>query len=118
MSDVGGGKTTFVRGLAKGMGSNDKVASPTFTISREYRAGDLTMYHFDFYRLPQAGIMAEELAEVVGDRQAVVVVEWAGIVENVLPAERLTIQITPTGETERVFNFSFPDKLAYLVENT
>jgi tRNA threonylcarbamoyladenosine biosynthesis protein TsaE len=114
VSDVGGGKTTFVRGLAKGMGSNDKVASPSFTLSREYRSDKLTMYHFDFYRLNDPGIVANELAEVVDDPQAVVVVEWADIVENVLPAERLTIRIRNTGASSREFGFSCPKSLAYL----
>jgi tRNA threonylcarbamoyladenosine biosynthesis protein TsaE len=116
ISDLGGGKTTFVRSLAKGMGSTDKVGSPTFTISREYKAGDLTLHHFDFYRLAEAGIMSEELTEVLNDPQAVVAIEWAGIVENVLPADRLTIKITATGETERVFDITYPPKLAYILE--
>src|SRR6185312_5854101 len=57
ISDLGGGKTTFVRGLAKGMGSQDTVRSPSFTLSNEYRSGKLTLYHFDFYRLEDPGIM-------------------------------------------------------------
>lgn len=65
VSDLGGGKTTFVHGLTAGVGSVDAVASPTFTISRQYKAGKLTIYHFDFYRLKEAGIMADELAEVI-----------------------------------------------------
>lgn len=116
VSDLGGGKTTFVRSLAKGMGSTDKVGSPTFTISREYTAGDLTLYHFDFYRLGEAGIMSDELVEVMNDPKAVVAIEWAGIVEDVLPPERLTIHITATGENERAFDISYPEKLMYLIE--
>jgi len=119
ISDVGGGKTTLVRSIAAGMGSDDKVASPSFTLSREYKAGNKTLYHFDFYRLTDPGIVANELAEAAGDPQVVVVVEWADIVEGVLPAERLTIQITTTGETSREFEFTYPKKLQYLVsENT
>jgi len=96
------------------MGSSDKVASPSFTLSREYRAGELTMFHFDFYRLNDPGIVANELAEVVGDPQAVVVVEWADIVEDVLPDERLTIHISSIDDTEREFRFSCPESLRYL----
>lgn len=118
ISDVGGGKTTFVRGLARGLGSPDKVASPTFTISREYRAGDRTLYHFDFYRLAQAGIMADELAELLDDPKAIVVVEWADVVENVLPPDRLAIQITATGEHERQLTFTCPEKYNYPREDT
>ena len=115
VSDVGGGKTTFVRGLAKGFGSDDAVGSPSFTLSRQYEAKGKTIHHFDFYRLSDPGILANELAEVLRDPQAVVVVEWADIVENVLPQERVTIQISSTGETQREFEFSYPEKFAYLI---
>lgn len=116
VSDLGGGKTAFVRGLARGAGSADRVASPTFTISREYVAPKFTITHFDFYRLGEAGIVADELAEVVGDPKTVVVVEWGEIVHDVLPAERLTVHIRTTGETSRTLDFEYPDKLSYLVE--
>ena len=113
-SDLGGGKTAFVRGLAKGMGSSAQVHSPSFTLSNQYEAGELTLYHFDFYRLQEPGIMRGELAEVLEDPKAVVAVEWAGIVDSVLPPGRLTIRIKPTSETGRQFNFSCPDSLLYL----
>jgi tRNA threonylcarbamoyladenosine biosynthesis protein TsaE len=115
-SDLGGGKTTFTRGLVAGLQSTEPVASPTFTISREYTAGRLRVYHFDFYRLAEAGIVADELAEVVGDKQAVVVVEWGEIVEDVLPKQRLTVQITATGENERTILLTCPETLLYLME--
>lgn len=101
ISDLGGGKTTFVRGLARGRGSADAVSSPSFTLRNEYRAGQLTLYHFDFYRLAEPGIVQRELEEVLADPQAVTVIEWADIVEAVLPAERLTIRIQTTGENTR-----------------
>lgn len=116
MSDLGGGKTTFVRGLARGMGSSDRVASPTFTISRVYEAGDLELHHFDFYRLHEAGLIVEELAEVIGDPKIVSVVEWAGIVKDVLPAKRLTISIEKTPSDGRRLMFRAPESLAYLVQ--
>ena len=116
VSDLGGGKTAFVRGLAKGMGSTDKVASPSFTISHQYKAGELTLYHFDFYRLSEPGIIANELAEIVEDPKAVVAVEWANIVKNVLPAGKLTIRIQTTGETTRAFTYTYPESLGYLIK--
>jgi tRNA threonylcarbamoyladenosine biosynthesis protein TsaE len=116
VSDLGGGKTTFVRGLAKGLGSVDKVASPSFTIKREYYTNDLSLHHFDFHRLHEPGEMLHDLAEVVHQPSNVVVVEWADKVQGVLPAKRLTIVIKPTGETTRQFNFSYPKELAYLLE--
>src|SRR5476649_1957023 len=64
ISDLGGGKTTFVRGLARGFGSKDHVTSPSFALSNQYSSRDLVMYHFDFYRLDDVGIIASELAEL------------------------------------------------------
>ena len=115
VSDLGGGKTTFMRGLVRGAGSGDKVASPTFTISREYKAKNLTIYHFDFYRLQEAGIVADELREVIGRPDAVVVLEWGGIVEHDLPDERLTLTFKVTGDTSRTIAISCPKPLAYLL---
>ena len=115
VSDLGGGKTAFVRGLANGMGSRDTVRSPSFTLSNQYRAGNRTLYHFDFHRLREPGIMRDELAEILSDPQAVVAVEWAGIVDDVLPPARLTVRIAATAETERKFIFEYPDSLQYLI---
>jgi tRNA threonylcarbamoyladenosine biosynthesis protein TsaE len=115
MSDLGGGKTAFVRGLAVGLGSRDTVRSPSFTLGNQYKAGKLTLHHFDFYRLAEPGIMRDEVAEVLADPQASVVVEWADIIEDVLPIERLTVRIRATSETGRQFTFSYPDRLAYLI---
>lgn len=115
VSDLGGGKTAFVRGLARGMGSSDHVASPTFTISREYHTDKLTLYHFDFYRLHEPGIMTAELAEIIDDRQAVVAVEWSDIVQHVLPEKRVTVKLVSTGDTVRLLKFTYPPELAYLI---
>jgi len=115
-SDLGGGKTTFVRGLVRGSGSEDKVASPTFTISKVYAAPHFEIHHFDFYRLVDPGIMADELAELLGDPKIVVIVEWAGVVHHVLPNERLDISISQTPEGVRRLTFQAPTDLLYLVE--
>lgn len=116
VSDLGGGKTTFVRGLVRGLGSSDKVASPTFTISKRYDAHDLEVHHFDFYRLHEAGIIADELAEVAGDPKAVVVVEWADVVQHVLPGDRLAIVIKQTPSGSRQLTCSYPESLQYAME--
>lgn len=97
------------------MGSDDIVHSPSFTISNQYRAGKLTLHHLDFYRLNEPGIMRDELAEILTDPQAVVVVEWADIIEDVLPFDRLRIRITATDETSRELSFTYPDTLNYLI---
>lgn len=113
-SDLGGGKTTLVRGIAAGAGSTDVVASPSFTISREYRAGELTIHHYDFYRLGEAGLMSRELADVLGDPLAVIIVEWADVVADVLPAERVAVTIASTGEETRELSIALPPHYAYL----
>lgn len=115
VSDLGGGKTAFVRGLAKGMGSTDHVASPTFTLAREYKAGPLTLHHFDFYRLQEPGVVAAELEEFIHDPNAVVAIEWGGIVEEILPEDSIVITITRTGETNRHFRVQYPKQLAYII---
>ena len=81
VGDVGAGKTTFVKGLALGLGIDEDVQSPSFTISRLYDARDnLRLAHYDFYRLTNAGIMADELTETTQDSATVTVIEWADIV--------------------------------------
>lgn len=116
MSDLGGGKTTFTRGLVRGIGSKDAVASPTFTISKVYDAGMLTVHHFDFYRLDEPGIMSEELAEVLVDPQAIVVIEWGDIVQHILPEKRLTLKIAQQPDGSRALTFTAPESLAHLIE--
>jgi tRNA threonylcarbamoyladenosine biosynthesis protein TsaE len=93
VSDLGGGKTTFTRGLVRGLGSTDIVSSPTFTIGKQYKAGDLTCYHYDFYRLQDPGLVAEELTEALEDERGIIVVEWAESVARVLPDNRIVIMI-------------------------
>ena len=101
VGDVGAGKTTFTKGLAEGLGVQDAVQSPTFTISREYAtSGTLHLAHYDFYRLDDAGIMADELAETLADVTNVTVVEWAQTVVEVLPADRLTLHISLVADDE------------------
>lgn len=117
-SDLGGGKTTFVRGLARGIGSSDRVASPTFTISKVYKGKKFELHHFDFYRLSDAGLMRYELQDLVGDPDVVIVTEWGGVVGDALPAERLSIVIERVKDAEhkRQLICTLPDSLAYLVE--
>lgn len=114
-SDLGGGKTTFVRGLAKGFGSPDPVASPSFTISYVYSRPDKKqLHHFDFYRLQDPGVVAAELAEVEGDTDVVVAVEWSEIVKDILPDSRVVVGIKASSDTARKITFQYPDSLAYL----
>jgi len=110
IGDVGAGKTTFVKGLAGGLGVDDEVQSPSFTISRVYDGRDgLQLVHYDFYRLTDPGIMADELRDMVGDPRVVTVIEWADIVEGVLPAQHFSLHFTSPTETTR--RIDVPDEL-------
>lgn len=104
-SDLGGGKTTFVKGLAKGMGVTDVVQSPTFMLSQIHKAGrGLELHHFDFYRLSEPGVMSAEIAESLQQTNAVVAIEWGDIVHDVLPPYRTTINITVPQDEIRVIS--------------
>lgn len=118
VSDLGGGKTTFTRGLVRGIGSFDNVSSPTFTIGKQYKAGDMTCYHFDFYRLTEAGLVAEELAEAVSDPKGIIVVEWADSVSEVLPVNRIIITINKVANDSesRKLSFKYPDDFVYVFQ--
>ena len=103
VGDVGAGKTTFTKGLAVGLGVDEDVQSPSFTISRVYDGRDeLRLAHYDFYRLLDAGIMAHDLEESVGDPATITVIEWADVVKTILPEEYLEIRFSSPTESTRV----------------
>ncbi|HUC87629.1 MAG TPA: tRNA (adenosine(37)-N6)-threonylcarbamoyltransferase complex ATPase subunit type 1 TsaE [Candidatus Binatia bacterium] len=116
VSDLGGGKTTFVRGLARGLASINTVNSPTFKIYNVYRSPTLTINHFDLYRLSEPGLVKHELAEAIDDALAVTVIEWAGAANDVLPEERLTVELEHASESQRKLKFAYPDSLTYLLK--
>ncbi|HEY4964353.1 MAG TPA: tRNA (adenosine(37)-N6)-threonylcarbamoyltransferase complex ATPase subunit type 1 TsaE [Candidatus Saccharimonadales bacterium] len=116
-SDLGGGKTTLVKAIVEGTGSEDLVSSPSFTICNQYRASNFTIYHYDFYRLTDPGIMKQELEENIADDRAVIIIEWPGIVEGVLPKNRLSIDIEVTGDDARKFHFTFNQDIEYLLKD-
>lgn len=117
-SDLGGGKTVLVKGIARGLDYAGEVTSPTFTISRVYRVRDgLELHHFDFYRLDRHDIVAAELAEVVGDPQIIVAVEWAGNAGDAMPKERVRIDIEATNENTRHIKVAALEaKFNYIIE--
>lgn len=115
-SDLGGGKTVFVRGLARGAGSKEKVASPTFTISKVYKCKKFNLYHFDFYRLKDPGIIAIELKELISDKHNVVVIEWADIIKNILPKQALEIIIKNQDANNRDIIISYVINMGYLIK--
>ena len=96
--DLGAGKTTFTKGLAKGLGINRNVNSPTFNIIKEYQ-GRIPLYHMDVYRLESGGYEIGLDDYLFGD--GVCVIEWASRIEDLLPMERLDIKIFREGENQR-----------------
>ncbi len=117
VGDVGAGKTTLTKGIAEGLNIDEDIQSPSFTISRVYEAHEgLTLAHYDFYRLHDAGIMADELHETLHDPRTITVVEWADIVTGILPTGRLSIHIVPTSETARNLEINAEGKFSELME--
>lgn len=116
-SDLGGGKTTFVKGLAVGMGVTGVVQSPTFTLSQIHQGTTLELHHYDFYRLTDPGVMAATLAESLELPDTVVAVEWGDIVHDVLPKDciAITINSQPEGEA-RAITITVPKKYDYIIE--
>lgn len=100
--DLGAGKTTFTKGLAKALGIEDEVTSPTFTILNVYEDGRLKLNHLDMYRVDSADELAELGIEDCFDDESVTVIEWNKFER--FDGKVIEIDITPTGENERVFD--------------
>lgn len=98
--DLGAGKTAFTRGLAKGLGAQERVTSPTYTIVNEYLSGRLPLFHFDMYRLESVDDLWDIGWEDYLQRGGVCAVEWS---ENVREAmeSALVVRIEKTGEESR-----------------
>ena len=98
--DLGAGKTAFVRGMARGMGLNCRVSSPTFTIVNEY-LGDRELIHFDMYRLSGADELFDIGWEDYLARGAVCAVEWSENVEGAFFGDEIRVTIEKLSDTER-----------------
>ena len=101
--DLGVGKTVFTQGFAKGLGIDDAVNSPTFTIVQEYKGERIPFYHFDVYRIGDIEEMDEIGYEDYFYGDGVCLIEWAGIIEEILPSRRTEIVIKK--EIEKSFDY-------------
>ncbi len=92
--DLGAGKTHFTKGISRGLGITENVASPTFTIISEHRGGRMPLYHFDCYRLRTPAELDEMGFEEYIFGNGVCVIEWAEMIEERLPQRRFDVTIT------------------------
>jgi tRNA threonylcarbamoyladenosine biosynthesis protein TsaE len=98
--ELGAGKTTFVHGVARALGYKGPVASPTFTLVREYRAPAFTVLHADVYRLDRVQDVIDLGLQESLDEDAVLLVEWGDAVEALLPGDLLVVELRVPGEAE------------------
>ena len=109
--DLGAGKTAFTRGLARGLGCDESVTSPTYTIVNEYLSGKMPLFHFDMYRLRCADDLFDIGWEDYLERGGVCAVEWS---ENVSDAieDAVMVTIQKTGDTSRCITIEGGKNLA------
>ena len=91
--DLGAGKTTLVQGIGRGLGVEDHVASPTFTLVREY-TGRLDIAHVDVYRLERVQDVLDLALDELGGPERVLLIEWGDAVSDLLPEDRLRVELT------------------------
>lgn len=103
VGDLGVGKTVFTQGMAEGLGITEAVSSPTFTIVQIYEEGRLPFYHFDVYRIGDISEMDEVGFDDYIYGQGVSLIEWANLIEEILPSERTEIIIEK--ELEKGFDY-------------
>ena len=116
LGDLGAGKTTLVRGVARGLHINEVVQSPTFNIMKLYLKGDRPLIHIDAYRL--ADINTDiGLDEYIGYETGITMIEWPLFIKDLLPENTLYIDIKSTGENSRHIDvYSSDDKLVEVIK--
>ena len=103
VGDLGVGKTVFTKGMAVGLGITEPISSPTFTIVQVYDEGTLPFYHFDVYRIGDISEMDEIGYEDYVYGEGVSLIEWANLIEEILPEQR--IEITIEKDLEKGFDY-------------
>ncbi len=112
--NLGAGKTTFVQGLAIGLGITSRVISPTFVVVRQHEVFDheiTTLYHLDLYRLKDEGeVKSVDFNDYLDDKKGVVVIEWPEVGQNFIKKDVWEVRIQSTGENSRDIEFSYGNK--------
>ncbi len=107
IGDLGTGKTTLTKAIAEGLGISEMITSPTFTIVQEYHDGRLPLYHFDVYRIMDIEEMYELGYEEYFFGGGICVIEWADLIEELLPKESIVIRIEyGKSEEERIYHIA------------
>ena len=101
--DLGVGKTVFAQGFGADLGITEPMASPTFTILREYHEGNLPLYHFDVYRVSDPDEMEETGFFDFVNGDGVTLIEWAELIEDVIPKDAMWVTIEK--DTEKGFDY-------------
>lgn len=115
IGDLGSGKTVFTKGFAGALGIEENITSPTFNIIKEYTSGESNLYHMDLYRLD--GDIRNLGIEEYYEKNGVVIIEWADMIEDYLPDERLEIHFKLIDEDSRMLIFKpFGDKYEEICE--
>ena len=115
IGDLGSGKTLFTKGFAASLEIDETITSPSYNIIKEYYGGEMPLYHMDVYRL-------EKSADSIGipdyfGKDGIVIIEWADLIEDYLPEERLEIRFSILDENKRVLKIvPFGDKYEELCE--
>lgn len=108
IGDLGTGKTALTKAIARGLGITETITSPTFTIVQEYTSGRLPLYHFDVYRIQEPEELYELGYEEYFFGEGVCVIEWADLIEELLPDETKVIRLEyGSGESERIYQCTF-----------
>lgn len=114
--ELGSGKTVFVKGFAKSLGIEETITSPTFSLIKEYNSGEMPLYHMDVYRIENAdnSIGFEDYF----NKDAVSIIEWAEMIEDRLPKERLELNFKVIDENTRIIVIkAYGDKYEDLVNS-
>lgn len=106
---LGAGKTTFIQGFAKGLGITDKIISPTFILMRQHPFNSRILYHIDLYRIDSDDVLDLGLNEILGNRDNIILIEWAEKIKNLLPKDTLWVRFEKISDEKREISIRSDD---------